>query len=311
MVSEKKRFSKRHWVGMIFLMIVLAVIAITQGDPTTDHNNEEHSGAETGGATLPEGLHPEFGAMYDSDGNLGQPTTITYNGFVNGVTVSDLPLTYVEVDGVAVYQGDILLAPSQPMQAGLGITPRSYLWPDRLVPYEIHSNLPNQERVTDAIKHWEEHTSLRFVERTSANAHQYPNYILFRPGNGCSSYVGMQGKMQPINLASACSTGNTIHEIGHAIGLWHEQSRSDRDEYVDVRYENIISLYAFNFDKQEDNGQDLGEYDYGSIMHYPRWAFSRNGKDTIVPLDPNAEIGQRDGLSADDIAAVEEMYAGE
>ncbi len=309
MNSEKKRFSKRHWIGMIFLMIVLAVIAITQGENT--NNGEETPGEETSGVMRPDDLHPEFGAMYDEDGQLGRLVNITYNGFVNGVTVTDLPLRYIEVNGRAVYQGDIILAPSQPMQAGIGITPRSYLWPDRLVPYQIHQNLPNQERVRDAIKHWEEHTSIRFVERTDANASQYSNYVLFRPGNGCSSYVGMQGKMQPITLATACSTGNTIHEIGHAIGLWHEQSRADRDDFVDVRYENIISLYAFNFDKQVNNGQDLGEYDYGSIMHYPRWAFSRNGQDTIVPYDESAEIGQRDGLSVDDIAAVEEMYAGQ
>jgi len=309
MISEKKRFSKRHWVGLMFLMIVLAVIAVTQGEPS-NNNNEEIGGIDTSGETMPNDLHPEFAAMYDSDGQLGQLATMSYSGLINGVPVSNVPLRYVEVDGVAVYEGDILLSFGQPTQAGIGVQRTNNLWPDRLVPYEIHQNLPNQERVTDAIKHWEAHTSLRFVERTSANASQYPNYIQFRPGNGCSSYVGMQGRMQPINLAVACSTGNTIHEIGHAIGLWHEQSRHDRDEFVDIRYENIISVYAFNFDKQTANGQDIGTYDYTSIMHYPRWAFSKNGEDTIVPHDESAEIGQRDGLSALDIAAVEAMYAG-
>jgi hypothetical protein len=43
-------------------------------------------------------------------------------------------------------------------------------------------------------------------------------------------------------------------------------------------------------------------------MHYPRAAFSSNGQDTIVPTQEGAQIGQRNGLSAGDIAAVKWMY---
>ena len=57
-------------------------------------------------------------------------------------------------------------------------------------------------------------TNLEFVKRSGQS-----NYIYFTPGSGCSSYVGMVGGKQNITLADACSTGNTIHEIGHAIGL--------------------------------------------------------------------------------------------
>jgi hypothetical protein len=65
---------------------------------------------------------------------------------------------------------------------------------------------------------------------------------------------------------------------------------------------------AAQFNQHITDGDDLGAYDYGSIMHYPRWAFSKNGQDTIVPTNPNAQIGQRDGLSPGDIAAVRAMY---
>lgn len=297
MIHENKGFSKRHWYALLFLMIVLAVIGLSQSD----------QGEQSSNSAAPAGIDPEFGMAFAQNGSPLPVVQRTYTGILDGQIVSNQPVVVVDHEGDHVYQGDILLSIGRPTQAGLGIVPDTFLWKNGLVPYQIDPKLPDQQRIHDSIAHWEAHTSIRFVERTSSNAALYADYILFRPGLGCSSYVGRQGGMQPINLAAQCSTGNTIHEIGHAIGLWHEQSRSDRDAYVEVHYENIISMYAFNFDKQIDNGQDLGTYDYGSIMHYPRWAFSKNGQDTIVPRG-NQEIGQRDGLSAGDIAAIQTMY---
>jgi hypothetical protein len=120
----------------------------------------------------------------------------------------------------------------------------------------------------------------------------------------------MRGGEQFINLGTGCTLGNTIHEICHAAGLWHEQSREDRNNFVTINFPNIIPTAIHNFNQQITDGDDVGPYDYNSIMHYPRDAFAVNPAiDTITPKpNANTPIGQRTGLSAGDIAAINFLY---
>lgn len=212
--------------------------------------------------------------------------------------------THAEMEAVA----DHLRSHSNQLKAseaqGSAIKGDRYRWPKGKIPYEIHPALTDPQRVLDAIAHWHEKTKIRLVPRSGED-----DFVVFVPGPGCASAVGRQGGRQEIVLGSSCTTGNAIHEIGHTVGLWHEQSRIDRDTWVEIVWQNIDPLYRHNFEQHIDDGIDVAVYDYGSVMHYPATAFSRNGKPTISKRQIGGpEIGQRTGLSDGDIKSVEEIY---
>lgn len=254
-------------------------------------------------------------------------------GYIKPIGSAWKEIRYANVDGMAVFEGCIIVGQTDALEAalplveqaitampllleepdlriqGVAIKGEQYRWKNRTIPYLLPADIPNPARVIDAIAHWHAHTSIRFVPRTSQT-----DYVVFtRFAGGCASLVGRQGGAQKMVLRDACTTGNIIHELGHCVGMWHEQSRTDRDRYVEIVGDNITAGMESNFDQPIGGGLDLGAYDFGSIMHYPATAFSVNGEETIRPkvaLPAGVVMGQRTALSAGDIAAVEKLYAG-
>ncbi len=230
-------------------------------------------------------------------------------------------VNYDVVDGMAVLEGDILLGPAisvpfrfaQPwapagnVRSAVARSNRSYLWPKSEIPYVIDRSVTAETvgYIQWAVAHVNT-SPLKLRPRSSTDT----DYVVFRnggDGSGCSSYLGRVGGPQEIEVAD-CGQGSVVHELLHAAGFYHEQSRGDRDEYITIAWDEISPEFRSQFDKRDGQGQDIGGYDFASIMHYSSRAFSRSGRPTIVPKIPNVTIGQRDGLSAGDSAALEMLY---
>lgn len=127
------------------------------------------------------------------------------------------------------------------------------------------------------MRHWENFTCIKFVER---NPEEHPNYIVFTERScGCCSYVGKRGNgAQAISIGKNCDKfGIVVHELGHVVGFWHEHTRPDRENHVVIEKSNILNGQEYNFNKlSDDDVNSLGlPYDYHSIMHYARNTFSK------------------------------------
>ena len=236
------------------------------------------------------------------------------------VTVID-PMGYIRsvicehLEHYAIVEDDILVKEYPPVSS---YTPQAAIlqklgggrWSQGRIPFTFSPDLPHdtKQSILLAMQIWEMHTKIQFM-KIDPKQDTETDYVVFYPdlNQRCSSFVGRQGGPQSVRLAKRCSTMNIVHELGHTIGLWHEQSRLDRDAYIRILWENINEEHWYNFNQHITDGRDYDEYDYQSIMHYSAYAFSKNNLKTIVPIQKDVEIGQRQFLSSKDIAAVNAM----
>ncbi len=226
-------------------------------------------------------------------------------------------VTVAVVDGWAYFEGDIVLGRIEELAAeanerGIVIDGGSFRWPSAVIPFELDPSLFTAAYVRliqSAIDYITGSTHLLLVPATSGDR------IRFIAANACSSPVGRQGGAQNIRLMDPNTNGGTgcwfpqiVHEIAHSAGLFHEQSREDRDLFVTINWGNIESGKAFNFDKEDAVATDIGPYDFNSVMHYGPTAFADPpGAITIVAIGGQA-FGNADEYSTGDVATINWMY---
>lgn len=181
-----------------------------------------------------------------------------------------------------LHEGDIMLHGNHRN----GIIGDARRWPNATVPFFIDENFEDSEIMTilAAMQEYHNRTCVRFRPYVEGDK----NWIeIVSDYGGCWSAVGMLDQGQTVNLHSpkCIRHGVVVHELMHVLGFFHQQSASDRDDYVDILWENIRDGAGLNFKKYSKTRVtdfDVG-YDYSSVMHYSSKAFSKNGNITIRP----------------------------
>ncbi|XP_034160039.2 meprin A subunit beta isoform X3 [Pangasianodon hypophthalmus] len=209
--------------------------------------------------------------------------------------------------GLELFEGDILYDEKQGRNSIIG---DEYLWPTT-VPYYLEDDLDiNAKGVI--MKAFEQYRLKTCIDYKPWSGEE--NYISVFQGNGCYSYVGNRhvGK-QSLSIGAGCDRIATIeHEFLHALGFWHEQSRADRDDYVTIMWDRIQEGREHNFNKYDDTTSSSLNvpYDYGSMMHYSKNAFSNGTEPTIVTKIPafSDVIGQRMEFSDSDLLKLNRLY---
>jgi uncharacterized protein (TIGR02145 family) len=248
-----------------------------------------------------------------SYGNLSKESRFEKISVLFNPTGTPQEITVEIKDGYVYYQHCIILFTEEEfehkkLEKGNIISINNYRWPNGIIPFIIDPSIKDSSKIFDAIEQINIHTNLCLKPRGTET-----NYVKFRgdkPGR-CASSVGMINGEQPIHAGEFCSFGSVIHEILHAAGMWHEQSRPDRDNYIRINYGNIHENY-FNAFEIPNDIDVVGKYDYESIMHYGSHFFSKNSLPTIEvlspPAPPGTTIGQREGLSSGDIETINTIY---
>ncbi|XP_059150804.1 hatching enzyme 1.2-like isoform X1 [Physella acuta] len=190
-------------------------------------------------------------------------------------------------------------------------------WANGIVPYTISREFPTAIQLTirEAMDEIEADAAngstkcVQFVPRSTE-----PRYLQINTGSGCHSTIGYDETEElSSTLGAGCEQkGIIMHELLHVLGFYHEQNRPDRDLYVNINETNVALIRDFYIRNSSVIDTLEAPYDFGSIMHYPAFAFPIDPTyPTITPKPSFAaglKMGQRIALSKIDVIKLQRLY---
>jgi len=258
-----------------------------------------------------------------------QPQKKSYNSFRNPL-IKTTKLDVLIVNGEAYLDGDIYVGKEadldrmQNIKAGFSVTTDNNIitarWENGIIPFTIDNSFSDAEEmiILNAMNHIAGMTNVCFQRRNG----QF-QYIKFKKYT--VDQLGFEGGSSWLGRCGFCTDGQEIklsfvddrvvrHEIGHALGLVHEQNREDRNGFIQVISQNIDPVFLTQFMQSPYTTTDVGSYDFNSIMHYHFSAFGKevNGKplQTMKRLSNPSDInfGTTKVYSSGDVQGVNGMY---
>ena len=221
----------------------------------------------------------------------------------NGIVVEKL-------DSIYVIGGDIILSYDQVQRIGTITKSSIYssyvnLWPSGKVYYQFDPSVSQnmKEIVVEGMEMWSSTTGLEFFERTYGDR----IYIIQTTGQNASA-LGCQRNGTQNLWISSYSKGVAAHELGHAIGLLHEHQRPDRNDYININYNQIQSGKEHNFTLPTGMFFSTENIDYNSIMMYDSYDFAIGNIPVLTRKDGSIWNSQRTYLTNSDVLGVRSIY---
>ena len=182
---------------------------------------------------------------------------------------------YEEIEGLKIMEGDIEITDEQIenfkagkdfRDKGVGTRLSYRKWNNKYMRYSFFSGVPQwKKNITyDALAAWHSAVGMGYGHVGASG----DRVTVLSTTKISSSQVGRQGGRQTLRLADWATKGTAIHEFGHALGFMHEQTRNDRDSYINIIWSNIKQNKKHNFYKAGSNFTQRGSFDYNSIMLY-------------------------------------------
>jgi hypothetical protein len=189
------------------------------------------------------------------------------------------------------------------------------LWPNGVVKYKISpsfdSNPDEISRLKASMNDLTRKTCVKFQQAASTDLTGYVSII---PGLKCSSMLGKQEGVSTLMLSikKCFGNGTLARNLMRVLGFTYENNRADRDNFIQINWENIAESNKKKFTKLSADDYPVTNlpYDFSSVTHYQKnsWAVNKNTWTIRAKKDASLVLGNNRGYSDGDYDKIRKLY---